>query len=104
MSYKVRANDGLLMRIHADQIMVTCAQEYESDTPLSSDTSDIPLLDSRSVVVDLGKPDSPASITPQPVTNQCESQPKQGSGSPNPRPLRRSNRITKAPDRLVLYS
>ncbi|KAK3795683.1 hypothetical protein RRG08_041688, partial [Elysia crispata] len=97
VSYKVRANDGLLMRRHADQIRVTCAQEYESDTPLSSDTSDIPLSDSKSVVVDLGKPESPASIRPQPPTNQCESQPNQGSGSPNPRPLRRSNRITKAP-------
>ena len=104
VSYKVRANDGLLMRRHADQIRVTCAQEYESDTPLSSDTSDIPLSDSKSVVVDLGKPESPDSIRPQPLTNQCESQPNQGSGSPNPRPLRRSNRITKAPDRLVLYS
>ena len=102
VSYKVRANDGLLMRRHSDQIRVTCAQEYESDTPLSSDTSDIPLPDSKSVVVDLGKPESPASIRPQPLTNQCESQPNQGSGSPNPRPLRRSNRITKAPDRLVL--
>ena len=102
VSYKVRANDGLLMRRHADQIRVTCAQEYESDTPLSSGTSDIPLPDSKSVVVDLGKPESPASIRPQPLTNQCESQPNQGSGSPNPRPLRRSNRITKAPDRLVL--
>ena len=103
VSYKVRANDGLLMRRHADQISITCVQEYESDTPFSSDTSVIPLPDSKSVVVDLGKPESPASIRPQPPTNQCESQPNQGSDSPNPRPLKRSNRITMAPDRLVLY-
>ena len=97
-----KGNDGLLMRRQLDQIRVTCAQEYESDTPFSSDTSDIPLPDSKSVLVDLGKPESPASIRPQPLSNQCESQPKQGSGSQNPRPLRRSKRITKAPDRLVL--
>ena len=128
VSYKVKTNDGLLVRRHADQIKVTCAdQEFESITPPSSDQLR-PVVHSipKSVVVENSEPKTVVHSIPKSVVvensepktvatgprntgisndaQQSESENVSGQslGSPSQPPLRRSERRVKAPDKLDL--
>ena len=111
VSYKVKTNDGLLVRRHADQIKVTCAdQEFESITPPSSDQLR-PVVHSipKSVVVENCEPKTVATgprntgISNDAQQSESETVSGQSLGSPSPPPLRRSERRVKAPDKLDLY-
>ena len=110
VSYKVKTNDGLLVRRHADQIKVTCAdQEFESITPPSSDQLR-PVVHSipKSVVVENSEPKTVATgprntgISNDAQQSESETVSGQSLGSPSPPPLRRSERRVKAPDKLDL--
>ena len=110
VSYKVKTNDGLLVRRHADQIKVTCAdQEFESLTPPSSDQLR-PVVHSipKSVVVENSEPKTVATgprntgISNDAQQSESETVSGQSLGSPSPPPLRRSERRVKAPDKLDL--
>ena len=98
VSYKVKTNDGLLVRRHADQIKVTCAdQEFESITPPSSDQLR-PVVHSipKSVVVENSEPKTVATgprntgISNDAQQSESETVSGQSLGSPSPPPLRRS--------------
>ena len=111
VSYKFKTNDGLLVRRHADQIKVTCAdQEFESIiTPPSSDQLR-PVVHSipKSVVVENSEPKTVATgprntgISNDAQQSESETVSGQSLGSPSPPPLRRSERRVKAPDKLDL--
>ena len=110
VSYKVKTNDGLLVRRHADQIKVTCAdQEFESITPPSSDQLR-PVVHSipKSVVVENSEPKTVATgprntgISNDAQQSESKTVSGQSLGSPSQPPLRRSGRRVKAPDKLDL--
>jgi len=107
VSYKVKTSEGLLVRRHADQIRVTCAEpECESVTSSRSDRL-TPSFQSipKPVVVEQHEPETletePCGVTNHSPPHESETASGQGIGSPV-QPLRRSTRRVKAPDKLDL--
>lgn len=110
VSYKVKTKEGLLVRRHADQIRVTCAEpECESITSEKSEWL-TPTIQSRPAV----GMDEPKLVVSDTLETELDglsnhSQPPelamasgQGIGSPAQQTLRRSTRTVKAPERLDL--
>lgn len=130
VSYKIRMGQGTLVRRHADQIKITCAEDdHESITPTLDDWSrpnelSVPKpmnKQSVSVRAELDKPISVSAELDKPNTktnehkesdnknqsttfNQNSSNNRSPSreGMPTQQSLRRSTRTIKAPDKLNL--
>ncbi|GFS18338.1 hypothetical protein ElyMa_006844700 [Elysia marginata] len=110
VSYKVKTNEGSVVRRHADQVRVTCGEhESESVTSPRSDrlTQSVESCP-EAVIVETSDPTTVVAenrVLPEICTSHhSESEMANGPRveSPNQQPLRRSSRAIKAPDKLDL--
>jgi hypothetical protein len=110
VSYKVKTNDGLIVRRHADQLKITCADnKCESVNPTKSEQFTPTQFVPQPSSVDMSEPSCLESenvnsgvndLNPRPP--EIENPDGQNLESPNQKPLRRSSRTIKVPNKLDL--
>ena len=108
VSYKVRTNDNVIVRRHADHVKVTCAEQECGSVPSNRSDRPTPTFQSAPLPVsdDLSEPKSPCNTNINSGITNSQSKPPdpngQGLGSPIQQSLRRSNRSIKPPSKLDL--
>ena len=111
VSYKVKTNEGLVVRRHADHIRVTCAETDCDPTTTTRSVSPTSVTESNDItrppIAQMSDPkarvtETVESETPK-VTNQSQSPLTKITNDQAVSPtIRRSNRVIKVPDKLNL--